>query len=218
MNTVDTRPARERGLGGQVLIIFTLMLTVLLIAVGFGVDFAGYYSKKTQAEHAVQAARDAVVSQVPVIKFSDDPADVICKTMAQALADNGFEGTATMVFYELPRDYATTSGKTVGRSHRIEGVHLMLEGTYKTNIIGMAGVGELVARAQGAWSLDLYSKSDAVWSPSADGAGFGRKRVYTVSATGASMTGNEGVSKLDSANVPQSLRDAVNQAADNVAR
>ena len=218
MNTADARGPRERGASGQVLIMFTFVLIILLMGVGVGVDLAGYYARKTQSEHAVEAARDAVVSQVGVIKFADSPGTEIFETIAKALEDNGYEGTATMSFYEAEREYVAPSGKKVGKSHRIEGVYLELEGTYKTNLISIVGIGSITARSQGAWSLDLYSKSDAVWGPNSQGAGFGRTRTYSVAQGKASLVTDSTIASLGSSTVPQSLRDAINQAAESVAR
>ncbi len=104
------RPAR-RDERGTVLPLVVVSALVLIAVVAFAVDQGIAYAAKARQENALDAARAACMdaSFALVAKNAEDPGAMVAACAVRALRDQGFDGSVSIWFYEVP---AANSSKT----------------------------------------------------------------------------------------------------------
>ncbi|HIW76874.1 MULTISPECIES: pilus assembly protein TadG-related protein [Gordonibacter] len=142
--------ASERG---NVTPLALAVALVLFMALGFAVDQGVACASKVRQENALDAARDACMdtSFALVAKNDNDPGLAVARRLTQTLRDEGYQGGATVWFYEVP-------ASALPRSRRVWGVAVQLEEDVPT----------VIARGFGVVSLPVASKRIVTAEPYAD--------------------------------------------------
>ena len=106
MNASDRRD--ERGSALPLVLVAALALFAVL---AFSVDQGIAYAAKARQENALDAARAACMdaSFALVAKNADDPGRMVADRVVRTARDAGFEGKASVWFYETPEARASST-------------------------------------------------------------------------------------------------------------
>ena len=106
MNASDRRD--ERGSALPLVLVAALALFAVL---AFSVDQGIAYAAKARQENALDAARAACMdaSFALVAKNADDPGRMVADRVVRTARDAGFEGKASVWFYETPEESVSST-------------------------------------------------------------------------------------------------------------
>lgn len=118
MNASDRRD--ERGSALPLVLVAALALFAVL---AFSVDQGIAYAAKARQENALDAARAACMdaSFALVAKNADDPGRMVADRVVRTARDAGFEGKASVWFYETPGGESLFDGAPLGRRDAVRG-------------------------------------------------------------------------------------------------
>lgn len=194
----------REALAGQALILFALSLTCLCGMAALAVDASGAWRAHSRLVSCTELIKDAHLNSLNLVKYSEDPAAETLTIVTDELKNDGFEGTWTVIYYELPES-------ETGSADRFAGVWVELHQEYRTILAGVLGF-ETIDVADGlAWSINPYSSS-VVWRPSDV-----RCRVYegtTTNERGSSVTSTQEILESSYDTLPEDLREAIEAARD----
>ena len=106
MNASDRRDER-----GSALLLVLVAALALFAVLAFSVDQGIAYAAKARQENALDAARAACMdaSFALVAKNADDPGRMVADRVVRTARDAGFEGKASVWFYETPEARASST-------------------------------------------------------------------------------------------------------------
>lgn len=131
---------RQKGLAGQIGIVFMLLLLVVVGCLAFAIEFARFTGLQTQTQQHLELAQDAVRAVGDQIQYrsagttsdnelgelgqvnANDAALTAFAAVQSSLEDNGFVGQATVQLVEVGQDYDGLTDSTV----RVVGLRIVL--------------------------------------------------------------------------------------------
>ncbi len=152
----------ERGNIAPLAVVSTM---VLLAVLAFSVDQGIACAVKVRQENALDAARDACMdaSFALVAKNEENPGRVMADRITNSLKQQGFEGKASIWFYEVP-------AIQVPSSRRVWGIAIQIQEQAPTMFARGFGIAYLPVASKRVMTAEPYSDTLA-WRPRNSGSG-----------------------------------------------
>lgn len=165
-------PTSERGGIAPLAVIATFVLFGIL---SFSVDQGVAYAFKARQENALDSARASCMdaSFLFAAKNADNPGRLVAERIVEAVRLQGFDGRATVWFYEAPEG-------EVPRTERLWLVGMQVEEDVPTVLAHGLGIETIPAASYRVMELVPYS-SETHWRPAGSSSG---RYEYGTGATG----------------------------------
>lgn len=139
-------------MGGQVLPLVGVMLTVMLCMCALAVDLGGAWRVEAAQKQRLELAKEAVMADLVVVKTSTSATNRASWDAANALALDGYAGQVTVWAAELPES-------VTGALDRLVVVRVELSQTYESTLAGLMGKGEIPVSSAITFSINPYSST-----------------------------------------------------------
>lgn len=161
-----------RSEDGSVILLFAACLVVLIFFVGIAIDLSMAYMQRNDLENLCQLIRQDRFTYQDTIRYADNPGASMYQVVSNTMADNGFDGTITVYFYE----------KNPEANYRYYRTRVKLEKEFTFYFLRLFGADHATI----AVSVDggeTYGEgmTDVVWHPSIPVSGYNGS--YTGTAT-----------------------------------
>jgi Flp pilus assembly protein TadG len=158
------RRSRE-GQSGQVLVVFAILLTSILMTAGLVIDGGNALTQRRDSQNTADFAALAG-ARIVAEWISGDTANGTDSTVKAAIVNSvAANGGTPLVFGTTGPRYVNSAGRTTGRigSGSIPagtvGVRLTVSRTFPTYLLGIAGIGSMIASAsataRGGYATDI---------------------------------------------------------------
>lgn len=191
-------PRRLGGARGQVLPALCVTIFAVIAAVALAVDISGALRARAAETQTLELAKEDLMASANFIKFSDRPAYDSADLVGEALQEDGYRGTATVIYYELP---ASDIPDGRSRTDRYAVTYVSVGADYQTAFGWVFGRSRIRIGNDIAWTMNPYSTT-TVWRP-ADAMSM----RYTVTVTDHGYTVADGVEVTGTAGLPQKARE-----------
>lgn len=155
------------ALRGQALVMFVLVATALVMALGLAIDASGGWWKSQRQNDAIEIAKEAALSRSNQIKFDATDStraldEVIYSSLKQNLSELG-GSEVSVTSWEVPESES-------GSMNRLIGVEVSVTGTYKCVFAQTFGFGSIPVKNTITFTINPYSSTE-VWRQNTSGHG-----------------------------------------------
>lgn len=197
-------PLRARGQRGQVLPVLAVTMVAIVAACALAVDVAGALRLHAAEAQTLELAKESSMSSLNAQKFASDPAEAAYQLAADALVADGFEGTATIWYYEVPQAQMPVGRRAIDR---MSVTAVEVTRTYASAFAGIAfGRPTLGVRDSIVWTSNPYSTT-RVWRPSTTPP----SRAYDITIRDGTVRSKTSRS-ITRSTLPAAARDAIDSA------
>lgn len=191
-------PLRARGQRGQVLPVLAVTMVAIVAACALAVDVAGALRLHAAEAQTLELAKESSMSSLNLVKFADDPALETARLVADALAKDGYEGTAKVWYFELPES-------ATGTADRLASVTVEISEPYRSALAWVVGSSTMTVADQLTWTTNPYSTTK-VWRPARV-----TNRLYTLEIEDGALRGTT-PRTITRSELPQPAKDALASA------
>lgn len=191
-------PIRARGAKGQVLPLLAVTLMALVAVLALAVDMSGAWRLRDRQTQTLELAKESSMSSLNLVKFADDPALETARLVGDALAKDGYEGTAKVWYFELPES-------ATGTANRLASVTVEISEPYRSALAWVVGSSTMTVADQLTWTTSPYSTTK-VWRPARV-----TNRLYTLEIEDGALRGTT-PRTITRSELPQPAKDALASA------
>lgn len=200
------RSRRAAGARGQVLPVLAVTIVTLVAACALAVDVSGALRLRAAEGQSLELAKESSMGSLNAQKFADDPALAAYGLAADALAADGFEGRATIWYYEVPASQMP-AGRAV--TDRLSVTSVQVTRTYRSALAWAAGKPTIEVGNSISWTSNPYSTT-RVWRPSTV-----TSRAYDVTIAGGHVT-SVSFRSITKTNLPAEARRVIDDAVSSL--
>lgn len=144
---------------GSIAPLAVMVCLVLVVALGFAVDYGMVYAVKAYQEQALDAARQACMDASGAVpaKYADNPGLTLANRIVQTVRDQGVSAALTVWFYEAP-------AQSMPRSERLWVIGVQVEQQMPLPFSASSSPKVLTVASSRAFVAKPYS-AEAVWRP-----------------------------------------------------